>query len=197
MSLVSVHHSCLFILWIWCSTLELAFFMNSPSSASHWYATMNRILQGVLWLIGRQEETRYEIGDRLRLREHIMYTNTRFLRFPLSSPAPVEKSVYDTTLPDDPPLGETKGGVLRLSHEGILSHEAPRIVIRNSIVDPVTGSIGVRFLDRSWDDHVGDCLHPECIDVTLHKQSPVDASPITVRRRTVITRVNGPLSQDY
>ena len=101
------------------------------------------------------------------------------------------------TTPDDPPLGETQGGVLRLSHEGISFHQAPRIVIRNSIVDPVTGSIGIRFLDRSWDDHDGDCLHPECIDVTLHKQSPVDVSPITVRRHTVITRVNEPLCQEY
>ena len=104
------------------------------------------------------------------------------------------------TVPGDPPLGENKGGVLRLSHEGISSYWPPCMVIRNSIVDPVTGSIGVRFLDRSLvcGSHIrDDCLHPECIDVTLHKPSPVDVSPITVRRHTVITRVNEPLCRYF
>ncbi|KAI9457378.1 hypothetical protein HD554DRAFT_2143028 [Boletus coccyginus] len=146
------------------------------------------------------EETRREIGDRLRLQKRTMRTNTHiFCAFPyLVMPQGRNRCmtlIQAFTAPDDPPLGENKGGVLRLSHEGILFHRAPRIVIRNSIVDPVSGSIGVRFLDRSWDRHTG--LHPECIDVTLHHPSPVDVSPITFHWHTVVTRVNEPLCPDF
>jgi hypothetical protein len=96
------------------------------------------------------------------------------------------------TVPDDDqPLADNRYGILRLSHEGILFQEDPDIVIRNSIVDPITGSIGVRFLSQ-WHELHSDGLHPKCVDVTLHKPSSVNVSPITVRWHAVLTSENGP-----
>ena len=101
------------------------------------------------------------------------------------------------TVPDDQPLADDRNGILRLSHEGIMFHRTPCAVIRNSIVDPVTGSISVRFLCEwiatDYDGH--STLHPECVDVTLHKPSPVDVSPLTVRWHEVLTSKNESIHQ--
>ncbi|KAI9457373.1 hypothetical protein HD554DRAFT_1780831 [Boletus coccyginus] len=145
------------------------------------------------------EETRHEIkiSDRVNQGWYILCTNTHiFCVFPYLF-RPHTTLIQAFTAPDDPPLGENNlGGVLRISHEGILFHRAPCVVIRNSIVDPITGSIGVRFLDQSC-GYIVRCLNLECIDVTLHKPSLVDVSPITFHWHTVVTRVNEPLCQDF
>ncbi|KAI9566574.1 hypothetical protein HD554DRAFT_2114908, partial [Boletus coccyginus] len=63
------------------------------------------------------------------------------------------------TVPDgDPPLGENGFRILHLSHEGTSFeiNNIPKTIIRNSIVDPITGSIGIRFLDE-W---IGIGRHP-------------------------------------
>jgi hypothetical protein len=102
------------------------------------------------------------------------------------------------TIPDDQPLAGNTHGILRLSHEGIMFHRTPCAVIRNSIVDPVTGFISMRFLCQ-WVtiDYDGlGTLHPECVDVTLPKPSPVGVSPITVRWHEVLTSRNEPIHQD-
>ena len=100
------------------------------------------------------------------------------------------------TVPDDQPLAGDRNGSLRLSHEGILFQEPPCAVIRNSIIDPITGSIGVRFLSQ-WDELRSEGLHPKCVDVTLHKPSPANVSPITSRWHAVLASENGlPLHRD-
>jgi hypothetical protein len=110
-----------------------------------------------------------------------------------------ERGYYTTlmqafTVPDDQPLANNRNGILRLSHEGILFLRTPHTVIRNSIVDPIAGSISTRFLCQWLSYHrTSDGLQPKCVDVTLHKPSPVDVSPITVYLHAVLTNENKPL----
>ena len=100
------------------------------------------------------------------------------------------------TVPNDQLLGDNRNGVLRLSHKGIMFDKVPSAVIRNSIVDPISGTIGVRFLSLWGSDPPSGPL-PRCIDVTLHKPSPVDVSSITVGYHTVLTNEHRPrLRQD-
>jgi hypothetical protein len=147
-------------------------------------------------LIGRQEETRDKITGNQRERDlaEVVLTNTHVFRF---FPYWRRNRKQDMTIiqaftvpDDDQPLADNRYGILRLSHEGILFQEAPDTVIRNSIVDPITGSIGVKFLSQWHEARSG--LRPKCVDVTLHKPSPVDVSPITVRWHAVLTSENGP-----
>ena len=83
------------------------------------------------------------------------------------------------------------------SHEGTFLEPTPRAVIRNSIVDPITGSINTRFL-CPWTDYrsIYDGFQLKCLDVTLHKPSAVDVSPITVCLHPVLTSENELLHRD-
>ena len=157
---------------------------------------MSRMLQGVPWLIGRQDEIRYKINPRTPFGMNVILTNTHVFSFVGYRIGGTMKWDMDMTLiqaftvPDDQPLAENRNGILRLTHEGISFQRVPCALIRNSIVDPITGSIGVRFLCH-WMDY--DALRPKCVDVTLHKPSPVDVTPMTVCWHAVITRENGPI----
>ena len=87
------------------------------------------------------------------------------------------------TVPDDPRPAKNGKGVLRLSHEGIFSSDYTVIaVIRNSVVDPITGTTNVKLLERHWNSHD---FQPICIDLTLDKPSPDGVSPITIDRHYV------------
>ena len=178
----------------WYSTLEPACCINSPSSVSHWYVMMRQMLQ-VLWLIGWQDETLDKLNhwERELGGADVMLTNTHiFCFFPYRWGKKWDMMLIQAfTVPDDQPLAGDRNGILHLSHEGILFQESPCAVIWNSIVDPITGSVSVRFLSQ-WNDLPSNGLHPKCVDVTLHKPSPVDVSPITVRWHAVLTSENGP-----
>ena len=90
------------------------------------------------------------------------------------------------TVPNDQLLGDNRNGVLRLSHKGIMFDKVPSAVIRNSIVDPISGTIGVRFLSLWGSDPPSGPL-PRCIDMLL----------ITVGYHTVLTNEHRPrLRQD-
>ena len=123
-------------------------------------------------------------------REEFMLTDTHIFVF-LSCHGEEKLTLMQAfTLPNDHSLVENKIDVLRLSNEGLMPHKPPHAVIRNSIVDPVTGSVGVRFVSR-WENYDGPC--PKCIDVTLHKPSPgVQVLPMMVQWHDVITRQNEP-----
>jgi len=90
------------------------------------------------------------------------------------------------TVLDDQRHVENGKGELRLSHEGIFSSDADSfIVIRNSVVDPITGDIGVKILER----HTGcRVFPPTCLGLTLHKPSPDDVLPITFDRHPVLIK---------
>ena len=151
-------------------------------------------------LICRQDETRYAVNHMGPLQMRVMLTNTHvFGFFPCSSG---EMGQYMTLIqafavPDDQPLADNRNGILRLSHEGILFQRTPHAILRNSIVDPITGSINTRFL-CPWLGfcNTSDGLQPTCVDVTLHKPSPVDVSPITVCSHAILTSENEPLHRD-
>ena len=67
-------------------------------------------------------------------------------------------------------------GFLHLSHEGVSSNRYRSVILlRNSIFDPVTGSIQLKLLDDSLEHH-----HFICDDLTLPKSSGDDTLPITV-----------------
>ena len=63
---------------------------------------------------------------------------------------------------------ENGKGELRLTHEGIFSSdEMVFAVIRNSVVDPITGAISVKLLGRRSGCRVFQAIR--CIDLTLDK----------------------------
>ena len=177
----------------WCLTLESVYSMNSPSSASHWY-DVKPMLQDVSWLIGHQDEIQDKINHRELGLEEVVFTSMHvFHFFPYWSRNWKQDMtiIQAFTVPDDKPLAGNRIGILHLSHKGILFQRTPDTVIQNSIVDPATGTIGVRFLSQ-WHELCSDGLHPKCVDVTLHKPSPADVSPITVRWHAALTSENGP-----
>jgi hypothetical protein len=94
------------------------------------------------------------------------------------------------TVPDDQRPAENGKGVLRLSHEGIFSSDNTVFaLIRNSVVDPITGAINLKLLERHWNSHD---FQPICIDLTLDKPSPDDVSPITIDRHYVCIKGDVP-----
>ena len=93
-------------------------------------------------------------------------------------------------VPDDQRHVENGKGELRLSHEGMFSSDKDSfVVVRNSVVDPITGAISVRILERYINS---DVFPPTCIDLTLHKPSPNDVSPITIDRHCVLIKGDVP-----
>ena len=70
-------------------------------------------------------------------------------------------------------------GVLRLSHEGVIPGHVKNLdLIRNSIVDPVSGATSIRLLHQFFED---DNLHFSCIDLVLPRHSSADTVlPITI-----------------
>ena len=56
------------------------------------------------------------------------------------------------------------------------------ILSSDAVVDPITGSINVRFLD-----HLCGFYHPMCIDVTLHTPSSANVSSMTICSHAVIS----------
>jgi hypothetical protein len=90
------------------------------------------------------------------------------------------------TVPDDQRPVEHGKGQLRLSHEGIFSSDDTVFaVIRNSVVDPITGAISVKLLERHTRS---DGLRATCINLTLDTPSPDDVSPITINRHRVLIK---------
>ncbi|KAF8556336.1 hypothetical protein OG21DRAFT_656539 [Imleria badia] len=167
------------------------FFFFRPSRV---FDTRTRLLYDFPEFRIALDETRYKINHKRTPDMDVMLTNTHVFGFFYCWLG--ERKQYMTliqafTVPDDQPLANNRNGTtLRLTHEGTMSHRSPSAVIRNSIVDPITGSIGVRFLCQ-WIDHDG--FHPKCVDVTLPKPSLVDVSPITVHWHGVRTNENRPL----
>ena len=99
------------------------------------------------------------------------------------------------TIPDHQRPVENGKGELRLSHEGIFSSDKTVIaVIRNSVVDPITGAISVKLLEQHLGDR--DFQATACIDLTLDKPSPDDVSPITIGRQPVLIKGDAP-THDY
>jgi len=90
------------------------------------------------------------------------------------------------TVPDDQRPVENGKGELRLSHEGIFSSDKSLFgVIRNSTVDPITGAINIRLLERHTLSHG---FRATCIDLTLDKPSPGVVSPITIDQHCVLVK---------
>ncbi|KAI9457380.1 hypothetical protein HD554DRAFT_2143034 [Boletus coccyginus] len=184
-SFMNIHHSCLFALctswasllylWLWCSTLELAFSTNSPSSASHW----------------KKHGTRSMTVEYTKCRIASCAQRHTFSALSLASLGG-EISILWHSYKPLPPLMTTHLWVnTKVTFSASLTRESwstgpPALSYETRLLTPVAGSIGVRFLDRTWDDFrdIDDYLHLECIDVTLHEPSPANVSPITVRRHT-------------
>ncbi|KAF8553890.1 hypothetical protein OG21DRAFT_1497385 [Imleria badia] len=73
------------------------------------------------------------------------------------------------TVPTDPRLVDNGIGVLRLSHEGVAPGRPDRLkIIRNSIVDAVSGATSIRLLNQFFE---GNNLCISCIDLTLPNHS--------------------------
>jgi len=86
------------------------------------------------------------------------------------------------TVPDD----QLPFKMLRLTHEGVFESQNKLLdidVIRNSVVDSLTGSVNVRLLERSRWERAADDLY--CIDLTLHLPSATDVLPMTITRQNV------------
>ena len=83
------------------------------------------------------------------------------------------------TAPTDSRLVRNGAGVLRLSHEGVIPGNFSNVnLIRNSIVDPISGTTSIRLLHQVCMDHN---LDVSCIDVTLHRLSSTDGVlPMTI-----------------
>lgn len=70
-------------------------------------------------------------------------------------------------------------GVLRLSHESLSNQDLNGIaVLRNSIIDPITGSTNVRLLERL--DVSRGRIRVICSDLTLPKPFGDEVLPITI-----------------
>ncbi|KAN0094636.1 hypothetical protein V8E55_002923 [Tylopilus felleus] len=150
--------------------------------SSCWSANSTRD-GGISLIIGHQDETRYMIDERgghPTAPMHVLLTNTHVFGF--FRIRENEYLIQAFTVSDDQPLAEERNSFLRLSHEGILSQGLPYIVIRDAVVDPITGSINVRFLD-----HLCGFYHPMCIDVTLHTPSSANVSSMTICSHAVIS----------
>ena len=82
-----------------------------------------------------------------------------------------------------------------LSHEGIFSSDNVILaVIRNPVVDPITGAIRVRLLERHGLSHG---FRATCIDLTLDKPSPdVVVLPITIDQHCILIKGGVPI-QEY
>ena len=97
-------------------------------------------------------------------------------------------------VPDDQRPVENGKAHLRLSHEGIFSSDADDFpVIRNSVVDPTTGAISVKLLERHSECHD---FPATCIALTLAKPSPTNVSPITIDRHRILIKGEVP-THDY
>ena len=97
-------------------------------------------------------------------------------------------------VPGDQRHVENGKGELRLSHEGILSSDKDSfVVIRNSVVNPITGDISVKILERYTHSHA---FQPSCIDLTLHKPAQNDVSPITISQHPVLIQGDAPTRDD-
>jgi hypothetical protein len=127
----------------------------------------------------------------------IVPTNTHiilFRKFPKRWADPC-LLVQAFTIPDNQCPVEKEKGHLRLTHEGILYDKRVFAVIRNSVVDPITGAINVKLLARHQGSLGADGLHldfePICIDLTLEK-SPDDVLPITINQHYVLVKGDVP-----
>ena len=93
-------------------------------------------------------------------------------------------------VPDDQHHVENGKGELRLSHEGIFSSDKDSfVVIRNSVLDPITGDIGVKILEQYRHSHA---FQPNCVDLTLHKPAQNGVSPITIDLHPVLIQGDAP-----
>ena len=115
----------------------------------------------------------------------IVVTNTHVLIFRLARPRTWARGpivVQAFTVPEGAhPVG-SGSNVLRLSHEGRYESAKEHIaVIRNSVVDPITGSVTVRLLDKG----VGNGFDTTCTDFTL-ESSAAEVGPIIVKKRPVV-----------
>ena len=96
-----------------------------------------------------------------------------------ASPAKFLTLIQAFTVPTDSRPVCNGAGVLRLSHEGVIPGVFWDVtLLRNSIVDPVSGATSIRLLHQfcSFRD-----LHVSCIDVALHRRSSTDSIlPMTI-----------------
>ena len=126
-----------------------------------------------------------------------MLTKTHIINFHFypSSVEGYHVVVQAFTTPDDQCPAANGKNVLGLSHEGIFESRGrgPSGVLQNSIVDPITGSINMRLLEQS--SMVGYDL--TCVDLTLHKPTPYQVSPITIERHAVIKSGNITPASNY
>ena len=98
------------------------------------------------------------------------------------------------TVPDDQHSVKDGKGTLYLSHEGVFSSDKNVVaVIRNSVVDPITGAISVKLLERHPERKFYFQLEAtDCIDLTLEKSSTDDVSPITIGRHPLLIKGEEP-----
>ncbi|KAH0834259.1 hypothetical protein J3R83DRAFT_11615 [Lanmaoa asiatica] len=166
--------------WVPDPTLELVF------------DTRTRVLYDLPKFRVVLDEVRSRIDNRnSHFGSTIVVTNTHII---ILRCYPVGMLLQAFTVPDNQRPVENKNGVLRLSHEGILQNQKKNFtVIRNSIVDPINGSISVRLVERRWEFNDAQ---PICIDLTLHRPSPVDVSPITIEQHSIIMTGNIPSLDD-
>ena len=118
----------------------------------------------------------------------IVPTNTHILLLRASSKRWRDSWLVQAfTVPDNQRPTENGKGHLRLTHEGTLYEEQIFAVIRNSVIDPITGAINVKLLARRLppDSHLD--FRPICIDLTLEK-STNDVSPITINQHYALVK---------
>ena len=95
------------------------------------------------------------------------------------TPMALSTVIQAYTVPAGPRPAHNGTGVLRLSHEGSIPGFLRNLdLIRNSIVDAVSGATNIRVLHQYFE---GDYLHFCCIDLTLSRHLPTDiVLPITI-----------------
>jgi len=92
---------------------------------------------------------------------------------PTVSPVELSTLVQAFTVPTDSRPVHNGTGVLRLSHEGVIPGDTQNVdLIRNSIVDVVSGATSIRLLRQCIKSRRN--LHFSCIDLTLHRHSSTD-----------------------
>ena len=168
----------------WCSTNELVHSTAFPSPALHWYV---RAFMSVMQNVSSANEPPKDhtgSGVSAESQIDIVLTNTHVFTFRDAHPewSYSRVLVQAFTVPDDAHPVENGSHVLRLSHEGeFRTYKAPVAIIRNSVIDPITGSVNVRFLEKGYHRGIGTI----CMDFTLQKPPAAEVLPITIENHDV------------
>ncbi|KAH0834286.1 hypothetical protein J3R83DRAFT_11655 [Lanmaoa asiatica] len=93
------------------------------------------------------------------------------------------------TLPADPHPAGSETGILHLSHEGIIPNRLANLALaRNSIIDSITESTSLRFLQLQPE---GDRLYFSCVDLMLPKSLSDIVLPLSIEVSDIFTVEDG------